>query len=137
MKQKAGETRTAAGTAKVIGNLPGVIAAGDAAPLGATRVAGGVNFSVFSRDADLVELLLFDGPQAAEPEETLPPAVDRQQWRLCIDTGQAAPDDIRPLEEAPIVSAADIVAQPRSIVVLAQLVDAAGFRDARAGTDGR
>src|SRR5215203_2055900 len=35
-------------------------------------VAGGVNFSVFSKDADLVELLLFDGPQAAEPAETIP-----------------------------------------------------------------
>ena len=31
---------------------PGVVAAGDAAPLGATRAAGGVNFSVFSKDAD-------------------------------------------------------------------------------------
>ena len=47
------------------------------------------------------------------------------------------PDDIRPLEEAPIVAAGDIVAQPRSIVVLAQMVAAAGFRDARAGTAGR
>jgi hypothetical protein len=63
--------------------------------------------------------------------------VDGHQWRLCIDTAQAAPHDIRPLEEAPIVAAGAIVAQPRSVVVLAQIIAAAGFRDARAGTGGR
>ncbi len=48
------------------------IAPGECAPLGARLTAGGVNFSLFSRDADLVELLLFDGPQAIEPAETIP-----------------------------------------------------------------
>jgi isoamylase len=67
----------------------------------------------------------------------LPPAVDGHQWRLCIDTAQAAPHDIRPLEEAPIVAVGDIVAQPRSVVVLAQIVGAAGFLEAHAGTGGR
>lgn len=33
---------------------------GRSSPLGATVVAGGVNFSVFSRGASAVELLLFD-----------------------------------------------------------------------------
>jgi isoamylase len=67
----------------------------------------------------------------------LPPAVDGHQWRLCIDTAQAAPHDIRPLEEAPIVAVGDIVAQPRSVVVLGQIVGAAGFLEAHAGTGGR
>jgi hypothetical protein len=48
------------------------IAPGESAPLGARVTGGGVNFSLFSRDADLVELLLFDGPQAIEPAETIP-----------------------------------------------------------------
>ena len=67
----------------------------------------------------------------------LPPVVDGHQWRRCIDTALAAPHDIRPLEEAPIVAAGDIVVQPRSVVVLAQIIAAAGFREARAGTGGR
>jgi len=36
-------------------------------PLGATPVAGGVNFGVWSRHAAGVELLLFDGPEAPAP----------------------------------------------------------------------
>ena len=48
------------------------IATGDSAPPGATVAAGAVNFSVFSKDADLVELLLFDDPQATEAAETIP-----------------------------------------------------------------
>jgi isoamylase len=36
-------------------------------PLGATALAEGVNFSVFSRQASRVELLLFDDPAAAQP----------------------------------------------------------------------
>ena len=43
------------------------IAPGESAPLGASATARGVNFSVFSKDADLVELLLFDSPQATSP----------------------------------------------------------------------
>ena len=52
----------------------------------------------------------------------LPTVVDDHQWRRCIDTAQASPDDIHPLEHAPLVTAATIVAQPRSIVLLAQVV---------------
>lgn len=44
---------------------------GDSAPLGATVCPGGVNFSVFSRDATLVELLLFDDQNAAKPPKII------------------------------------------------------------------
>jgi isoamylase len=55
----------------------------------------------------------------------LPPvAADGPQWRRCIDTALTAPDDILPLHEAPVVRAASIVVQPRSVVLLAQAVDA-------------
>jgi isoamylase len=40
-------------------------------PLGATVLAGGVNFSVFSRQARGVELLLFDDPDAAQPTRVI------------------------------------------------------------------
>jgi isoamylase len=40
---------------------------GNCAPLGATVRQGGVNFSLFSRDAEGVELLLFDRPDDAKP----------------------------------------------------------------------
>src|SRR5271166_5997334 len=39
---------------------PATIAAGQSFSLGATVCPGGVNFSVFSRRATLIELLLFD-----------------------------------------------------------------------------
>jgi glycogen operon protein len=45
--------------------------AGAPAPLGATVVEGGVNFSVFSRRADEVELLLFDRAEDAAPSQTI------------------------------------------------------------------
>jgi len=45
---------------------------GTSAPLGASPCAEGVNFSVFSKDATLVELLLFDASDAAEPSHTIP-----------------------------------------------------------------
>ncbi len=37
------------------------VSSGRTFPLGASVVEGGVNFCVFSRKADAVELLLFDG----------------------------------------------------------------------------
>ena len=37
-----------------------VVQKGSSAPLGATAYPGGVNFSVFSKNATLIELLLFD-----------------------------------------------------------------------------
>ena len=45
---------------------------GQSAPLGATLVPGAVNFSVFSKDATLVELLLFDDVNAKQPSRVVP-----------------------------------------------------------------
>jgi glycogen operon protein len=45
--------------------------AGMSTPLGATVMRDGVNFSVFSRSATAVELLLFDDAQAAEPSRVV------------------------------------------------------------------
>ena len=45
---------------------------GASAPLGATVLSGGVNFSVFSKNATLIELLLFDDESAAEPAKVIP-----------------------------------------------------------------
>jgi glycogen operon protein len=44
---------------------------GLSAPLGATVVDGGVNFSVFSKAATAVELLLFDDAEALEPSRVV------------------------------------------------------------------
>ena len=41
-------------------------------PIGATLVEGGLNFSVFSRDATLVELLLFDRVDDGRPKRIIP-----------------------------------------------------------------
>ena len=40
------------------------VTSGASAPLGATVLPGGVNFSVFSKDAASLELLLFDDENA-------------------------------------------------------------------------
>jgi isoamylase len=45
--------------------------AGRSFPLGATVLGGGVNFSVFSREASRVDLLLFDDPAAAHPARVI------------------------------------------------------------------
>jgi len=50
----------------------GPVQKGVSAPLGATVCDGGVNFSVFSRGATLVELLLFDNENAAQPAQVIP-----------------------------------------------------------------
>jgi isoamylase len=44
---------------------------GESAPLGATPCQGGVNFSIFSRHASRVELLLFDREDDAQPARTI------------------------------------------------------------------
>ena len=51
---------------------PGTAEAGLSAPLGATVCEGGVNFSVFSRQATRVELLLFDRDADARPSRVIP-----------------------------------------------------------------
>jgi isoamylase len=48
------------------------VEAGLSAPLGATVSPRGVNFSVFSKNASLIELLLFDEPNAARPSRVIP-----------------------------------------------------------------
>jgi len=45
---------------------------GTSSPLGAIVQAGGVNFSVFSKNATLVELLLFDSADSAAPARVIP-----------------------------------------------------------------
>jgi isoamylase len=57
---------------------------GRAHPVGARVVAGGVNFSVFSENADSVELLLFDGPTAPEPARVVPLAHDFHFWHVFV-----------------------------------------------------
>jgi isoamylase len=49
-----------------------VVESGEAAPLGATIQPGGVNFSVFSKDASLVELVLFDDPSSHTATRIIP-----------------------------------------------------------------
>ena len=58
---------------------PSVENAGRSAPIGATVVAGGVNFSIFSRYATAVELLFFDRDDDARPARVIPfdPAANR------------------------------------------------------------
>jgi glycogen operon protein len=53
--------------------------AGQSAPLGATIRDGGANFSIYSRDATRVELLLFDGPDDPKPARIIDidPAANR------------------------------------------------------------
>ena len=62
---------------------PATALTGTAAPLGATInttvAGGGVNFSVFSKHASRMELLLFDGPDSARPPQVIP--LDAQRHR--------------------------------------------------------
>ncbi len=50
----------------------GFLSPGASAPLGATVCPGGVNFSVFSKNAARVELLLFDDENDAQPAKVIP-----------------------------------------------------------------
>ena len=50
---------------------PGSVTSGTPAPLGATVLPGGVNFSVFSKHATLIELLLFDDQSSGEPSRVV------------------------------------------------------------------
>ena len=61
---------------------------GTSYPLGATVYPDGVNFSVFSKDADTVDLLLFDRVDAPKPSRfiTLDPGTNRtyHYWHLFV-----------------------------------------------------
>ena len=65
-----------------------VASTGRSAPLGATVLPGGVNFSVFSRGASGVELLLFDREDDARPTRVIPidPAANRtyHYWHVFV-----------------------------------------------------
>ena len=45
---------------------------GQSYPLGATVSSEGVNFSVYSKSATALELLLFDSPASARPDRVIP-----------------------------------------------------------------
>ncbi len=64
------------------------ITRGHPLPLGAHLVEGGINFSVFSRHASRIWLLLFDNPTALDPKGyfELEPTVHRtgDLWHACI-----------------------------------------------------
>jgi glycogen operon protein len=59
-----------------------------AAPPGATVLPNGVNFSVFSKDASRIDLLLFDRAGDARPARIIPidPATNRQyhSWHVFV-----------------------------------------------------
>lgn len=61
---------------------------GQSAPLGSTVYQGGVNFSLFSRDASSVELVLFDRDDDARPRRVVPidPATNRtyHYWHVFV-----------------------------------------------------
>ena len=66
----------------------GVVSAGRSSPLGATVVPGGLNFSVYSRNASRVDLLLFDREDDPQPAQviTLDPAKNRtyHYWHVFV-----------------------------------------------------
>ena len=70
------------------GSSPSDAADGRSAPLGATPVPGGVNFSVFSRAATGIELLLFEGVDDARPARVIPidPSTNRtyHYWHVFV-----------------------------------------------------
>ncbi|HTS66544.1 MAG TPA: glycogen debranching protein GlgX [Candidatus Acidoferrales bacterium] len=69
------------------------VTAGKCNPLGASRAPGGANFSVFSRDATGVELLLFDREDDDRPSRAvhLDPAIHRtyHYWHVFVPGVQA------------------------------------------------
>ena len=69
------------------------VAEGKSFPLGATRRADGVNFSVYSKNATAVELLLFDRADDAHPARTisLDPVTNRTYfyWHVFVPGLQA------------------------------------------------
>ncbi len=66
-------------------SLPGT---GQSFPIGATLVNGGANFSVFSRSAQRIELLLFDRVDDARPSRVIPmdPSTNRtyHYWHVSV-----------------------------------------------------
>jgi isoamylase len=73
---------------KASGDVEPVEGIGRSHPLGATPVPGGVNFSIYSRDASSVELLFFDREDDGRPARSIPidPAVNRtyHYWHVFV-----------------------------------------------------
>ena len=65
-----------------------VVKQGSSSPLGATVEPGGVNFSLFSKNATLIELLLFDHEDAAAPARIIPLNANRHRtyhyWHVFV-----------------------------------------------------
>src|SRR5690349_20793825 len=72
---------------------PRYVEIGLTAPLGATRRDGGVNFSIFSKHASKVELLLFDDESASRPSTVIALCADRHRtyhyWHVFVPGLQA------------------------------------------------
>ena len=66
------EVATVPRTGKVLKRHEAVPLCGRSSPIGATPVSGGVNFSVFSRSAAAIDLLLFDRVDDKSPSRVLP-----------------------------------------------------------------
>jgi isoamylase len=64
------------------------VTSGASAPIGATVRPGGVNFSVFSKHAALMELLLFDDANATQPARVIPLNADEHRtyhyWHVFV-----------------------------------------------------
>jgi isoamylase len=64
------------------------VTSGTSAPLGATVLPDGANFSVFSKHAVLLELLLFDDVNAKQPTRIIPLAPDKHRtyhyWHVFV-----------------------------------------------------
>src|SRR5258707_1252634 len=88
-----------------------VIHAGRSQPLGATLVSVGVNFSIFSRSASSIELLLFDREDDGRPASVIPidPAENRtyHYWHAIVEW-----------QSAPTISGGTYQAGPRSVMAL-------------------
>lgn len=73
---------------RVDGLNANAVSDGVAAPLGATIVPGGVNFSLYSKHATHVELLLFDHADDAQPARIIPLDPRRHRtyhyWHVCV-----------------------------------------------------
>jgi isoamylase len=72
---------------------PSTVETGQSYPLGATVAPGGVNFSIFSRTATSIELLLFDREDDGQPSRVIfvDPAANRtyHYWHLFVPGLQA------------------------------------------------
>ena len=62
-----------------LGATATVVTPGECAPLGATVHSAGVNFSIYSNHATLMELLLFDTEDAKQPSRVISLQADKHR----------------------------------------------------------